>query len=160
MAILPKSGRAAIAKAVKAQPLHLAWGLADGAWTNPPAESTLAGALMNEIGRRTALEVAFVKPDDQGEIVVDGAGRFTRSVEETNQLYMVFKFDFQDAPTAVIREIGVFLGTHVKPDLPAGQQYFTADDITDHGTLLQLENKAPIYRSASTRETFEILITF
>lgn len=160
MAILPKSGRAAIAKAIKSQALHLAWGTGDGAWTAPPAENTDATALLAEIGRRTVMEATFVVPDAQGEIVVDGAGRFTRSLAETNQLYLVFKFDFQDAPTAVIREIGVFVGTETNPALPAGQLYFQPADIVSAGTLLQLENKAPIYRSASTRETFEILITF
>lgn len=160
MAILPKSGRAAIAKAIKTQPLHLAWGTGDGAWTTPPTENTLATALMNEVGRRPALEVAFVAPAEDGEIAVEGAGRFTRSVTETNQLYLVFKFDFQDAPNSVIREIGVFMGTETDPELPAGLQYFLPDQVTAPGTLLQLENKAPIYRSASTRENFEILITF
>lgn len=160
MAILPKSGRAAIAKAIKEQPLHLAWGTGDAEWTNPPVEQTTATALMNEVGRRQVLEVAFVSPAEDGEIAVEGAGRFTRSVTETNQLYLVFKFDFQDAPTDVIREIGVFVGTETDPDLPAGLQYFLPSQLANPGTLLQLENKAPIYRSASTRENFEILITF
>lgn len=160
MAILPRSGRAAIAKAIKDQQLHLAWGLGDGEWTTPPAEDPLATGLMDEIGRRTALEAAFVVPDPAGEIVIDGAGRFTRSVTETNQLFIAFKFDFADAATSVIREIGVFVGTITDPSLPAGKQYFLPSELDDEGTLLQLEHKAPIYRSASTRETFEILITF
>ena len=161
MAILPKTGRAAIAKAIKTQSLHLAWGTGDTSWgATPPAESADAATLVAEVGRRKALEAAFVAPDPNGEIVVDGAGRFTRSATETNQLYMAFKFDFQDAPTAIIREIGVFVGTETDAALPAGQQYFIPANVVHPGTLLQLENKAPIYRSASTRETFEILITF
>lgn len=160
MAILPKSGRAAIAKAIKSQTIHLAWGTGDGAWTTPPAEDADATALTAEIGRRTALEAAYVTPDAEGDIVIDGAGRFSRSVEPTNNLYSTFRFDFADAPAAVIREIGVFVGTVTDPDLPAGQQYFVPADIVDPGVLLQIEHKAPIYRSPSTRETFEILITF
>lgn len=160
MAILPKSGRAAIAKAIKDQNLHMAWGTGDGEWTTPPVEQTTATALMNEVGRRPALEVAFVEPNSDGEIAVEGAGRFTRSTTETNQLYLTFKFDFADASSEVIREIGVFVGTETDPDLPAGQMYFVPSEVVNGGTLLQLENKAPIYRSASTRENFEILITF
>ncbi len=161
MAILPKSGRAAIARSIKSQPLHLAWGTGDGSWgATPPAEDTAATGLMNEVGRRSVLEASYVMPDEQGEIVVEGAGRFTRSVQETNQLYLVFKFDFQDAPTEVIREIGVFVGTETAADLPAGQMYFAPSEVANPGTLLQLEHKAPIYRAASTRENFEILITF
>ncbi len=161
MAILPKSGRAAIAKAIKAQPLHLAWGTGDPAWgENPPAEDTTATGLRSEVGRRTALEVNFVRPEPEGDIVVDGAGRFTRSATETNQLFLAFRFDFQDAATAVIRELGVFVGTQTAPDLPVGQRYFLPGDLVHPGTLLQLEHKPPIYRSASTREMLEILITF
>lgn len=161
MAILPKSGRAAIAQAIKSQPLHLAWGSGAPAWgETPPAEDSTATGLLSEVGRRTVLEAAFVQPDPEGEIVVDGAGRFTRSATETNQLFMVFRFDFQDAANAVIRELGVFVGTQTNPDLPVGQRYFLPTDLVHPGTLLQLEHKPPIYRSASTRETFEILITF
>lgn len=161
MAILPKSGRAAIAQSIKSQPLHLAWGTGDGAWgATPPAEDVAATGLINEVGRRTVMEAAYVTPDDQGEIVVEGAGRFTRSAQVTNQLYLAFKFDFQDAPTDVIREIGVFVGTQPAADLPAGQMYFVPSEVENPGTLLHLEHKAPIYRAASTRENFEILITF
>lgn len=160
MAILPKSGRAAIAKAIKAQALHLAWGTGDGAWTTPPTEQTAQAELLAEVGRRKVLAASFVTPDPAGEIVIEGAGRFARSTTETNQLYLEFKFDFQDAATSVIREIGVFVGTETAAALPAGQQYFAPDDVTNPGTLLYLENKTPIYRSASTRESFETLITF
>lgn len=160
MAILPKSGRAAIAAAIKTQPLHLAVGSGDGKWTTPPAEDASATALTSEIGRRAALEVAFVTPADNGDIAVDGAGTFSRTSDVTNQLYMSFKLDFSDAQNATIREIGVFMGTVLKAGLPAGQMFFAPGDLQAAGTLLQLENTAPIYRSASTRETFEILITF
>lgn len=160
MAILPKSGRTAIAASIKSQPIHLGWGLGNGSWTTPPTEDTEQTELQNEIGRRTALEVSFVVPDDAGEIVIDGAGRFSRTTDPTNRLYMQFKYDFADASSAVIREIGVFVGTVTDPALPPGQLYFTPAQIVTPGYLLQLENKAPIYRSSATRETFEILITF
>lgn len=160
MAILPRSGRAAIAKAIKNQTIHLAWGLGDGEWTTPPAENALATELLDEIGRREAVEVAFVVPDEDGTISIEGAGTFTRTETATNQLYLSFKFDASNAPTAVIREIGVFAGTVTATGLPAGQKYFEPSEITDPGTLLQLENKTPIYRAANTRETFDILITF
>lgn len=160
MAILPKSGRAAMAAAIKSQSLHLAWGTGDGAWTSPPSEDVDATSLVAEIGRRELLESAFVTEDPEGEIVIDGAGRFTRTPNQTNNLYMQFRFDFSDATTAVIREIGVFVGTVTNPNLPPGKRYFLPSEIVNPGTLLQIENKAPIYRSPSTRETFEILITF
>jgi len=160
MAILPKSGRAAIAKAIKTQSIHLAWGLGDSAWTTPPDENAEATGLIAEVGRRALTESAFVVPDEAGNIVIDGAGTFSRTTEETNQIFLSFKFDATDAPTAVIREIGVFIGTVIASGLPAGQKYFSTSEIVDPGTLLQLENKVPVYRAANTRESFSILITF
>jgi hypothetical protein len=160
MAILPRSGRAAIAKAIKNQSLHLAWGLGDEAWTTPPAEDAEATTLIEEIGRRLATEVAFVVPAVDGDIEIVGSGKFSRTTSETNQIYLSFKFDAGDAPTAVIREIGVFAGTVTDPTLPAGQKYFAPSEVDEPGTLLQLEHKAPIYRAANTRESFDILITF
>jgi hypothetical protein len=160
MAILPRSGRAAIAKAIKNQSIHLAWGLGDGAWTNPPAEDALATELIDEIGRREAVEVAYVVPNESGNITIEGAGTFSRTETPTNQLFLSFKFDAANAPTAIIREIGVFAGTVTTPGLPAGQKYFVPSEISDPGTLLQLEHKTPIYRAANTRESFDILITF
>lgn len=159
-AVFPRLGRTAIAASIKLQPIHLAWGLGDGVWTTPPDPSVDQPALQNEIGRRTAIEVSYVEPDESGEIVIEGEGRFSRTTDPTNRLYAQFKFDFADASSAVIREIGVFAGTVADPALPPGQMYFTPAQIVEQGFPLLLENKAPIYRSTSTRETFEIVIPF
>ncbi len=160
MSVLTESGRIAIAEAIKEQPLHLAWGEGDGAWTTPTAEDVSATALISEVGRRAIFEKRFCTPDVNGEIIVP-TGRFTFSdATPTNNLYLSFKFDFTDASDKVIRELGVFSSTVLDGGLPGGQLYFTGSDVTDPGILLLLEHTAPIHRNAATRETFEFVITF
>lgn len=160
MAILTKAGRTAIAEAMKAEALHLAWGPGDGTWTSAPAEDANATALTGEIGRRLVTSVEYVVPDSAGDIEIAGVGLFSLSVTPTNRLLVTTQFDFADAPTAVIRQIGLFVGTVTDSGLPAGQRYFAPGDITSPGRLLQLENRSPIYRSSGTRERFEILLAF
>lgn len=61
MAILTRSGRTALALALLAKPMHLAWGVGDPAWdTAPVGEPNTATALVAEAGRRTLTESRFV----------------------------------------------------------------------------------------------------
>lgn len=159
MPILTKSGRVVIAESVGARPLHLAWGTGDGAWVTPPSEDVNATELQDEVARRTASEITFVVPDVAGDIVLP-TGTFSRSVTPTNHLYVRTSFDFADAASTVIREIGIFSNTETDPGLPAGQKYFTPAEVVSPGRLLHLENLAPIYRSPAIRESFEVVITF
>lgn len=161
MAILTQSGRAAMAAAIADQPLHLAWGSGDPAWdTTPQPEPTSATTLVNEIGRRTVTQVQFVVPDPGGTIVVP-TGRFNPSPGNapTNHLYLRFNFDFEDAPAATIREVGVFVGTEFDPALPPGQRYFAPADIVQSGILLALERIPKFDRSPAVRQNFETVIT-
>lgn len=160
MALLTTAGRATIAAAVKSMPMHLAWGPGDGAWTNPPAESAAATTITNEIGRRLITSCDYVVPDSAGAIEVAGVGKFSVSSTPTSRLFVVTRFDFGDAPTATIRQLGLFVGCTTNPALPAGQKYFTPDQIVTPGSLLQIQNQAPQPRSPATREQFEILIVF
>lgn len=159
MPILTRSGRVVIAESIASRPLHLAWGLGDGAWASPPAESLDATELTEEVGRRIVTEVGFVVPDNAGDIVLP-TGTFSRSVTPTNHLYCRTAFDFADASSAVIREIGLFSGTTVVDGLPPGKNYFLPSEIDNPGRLLHLENMVPIYRSPAIRPSFEIVITF
>lgn len=159
MPILTKSGRVVIAESIAARALHLAWGTGDGAWITPPAENAEATALQNEVGRRIPNLVGFVLPDAAGEIVLP-SGSFTASATPTNHLHVRTNFDFGDAPSTVIREIGLFSNTTLVGGLPAGQQYFVPANLATPGRLLHLENIAPIFRSPAIRESFEIVITF
>lgn len=160
MPILTKSGRVVIAESIQARAVHFAWGSGDNAWTTTvPSEDADATALINEIGRRTADEVSFVTPDVAGSIVLP-SGTFSPSVTPTRHLYCKTKFTFTDAPSSVIRELAIFVGTTVQSGLPAGQKYFTPGQVTGPGRMLHLEHFQPIYRSPAIEESFEVVITF
>ena len=160
MAILTKSGRTAIATSIKAQPIHLAWGTGEPDWqkdTTPP-EPIEATSLLKEIGRRVADEVIFCKKDADGDLVTP-TGRFKASKTPTNNLFLRFSFDFENAADQTIKELGVMIGAKTSSKLP-GQRYFEAAEITDAGALLVLERIPPIIRTPATRETFSFVITF
>lgn len=160
MAILTRTGRAAIAKALKAIPSYLAWGIGDGAWSSTiPPENPDATALIAEVGRRKATSVDYVMPDENGTIEIPGAGLFSVSATPTRQLVYTFKFDFAEASDQTIRELGIFVNVQTNPALPPGQMYFTPDQVVQAGDLLQLEHRAPITRSPGSRETFQLLLT-
>ena len=159
MSVLVNSGRAVIAESVAARPIHLAWGTGDGQWNTPPSEDVAATALMSEVGRRKATQVSYVAPDDAGDIIVP-TGRFTPSNVPTGHLYLVFRFDFEDAAKEVIRELGVFVGTQQKGTVPAGKLYLLPNELAETGTLLLLGHISPLYRNAASRQTFEFVISF
>lgn len=227
MAILTKSGRAAIAASIKQQPIHLACGTGDPTWESAhtvtktfannqiqldhkpvkdvsitqdntifiagtdysvdsvmgvitrlpngnlennatvsiaytyatPPEPITANALLNEVGRRTADEVLFCVGDEDGDLITP-TGRFKASSTPTNNLFLRFTFDFDNASNQIIRELGVMVGTLTKPDLPPGQRYFEPTDIDESGILLVLERTVPLIRTAATREIFSFVVTF
>ena len=159
MAILTEEGRVVIADSISIRPIHLAWGLGDGVWLTAPPEDAGATGLLDEVGRRTATQVQFVVPDVAGEIVLP-SGSFTLSGTPTNHLFISTQFDFADASSSVIREIGVFVGTELIAGLPPGQEYFVPAEIDGPGRLLHIENIDPLYRSPAIRESFQIVITF
>lgn len=159
MPILTNSGRVAIAESIKAQPLHVAWGGGDGDWLEPPVENIDATALLEEFGRLVATSVEFVTPNEEGNIVVPG-GIFSVSATPTEHLLITANFEFSNAPSAVIREMAVFVGSETVGGLPVGQTYFVPAEISDPGRMLHVENFAPIYRSPAIRESFQIVISF
>ncbi|OQS45412.1 hypothetical protein [Chromobacterium violaceum] len=159
MATLTHSGRAALAAALASQTLHFAWGIGQAAWDDKPVPEPIdATALVSEVGRRLITEVRFVAEDPAGEIVVP-TGRYRVSNDPTRHLLLRIAFEFGDAPASVIREVAVFAGSKTQPDLPAGQRYFTPDQIAAPGILVALERITPIHRSPATRETFEHVIS-
>lgn len=159
MPILTKSGRVVIAESIALRPIHLAWGTGDGAWTTPPAEDADAEIVLNEIGRRQATEVSYVVPDVDGDIILP-TGTFSRSDDPTNHLFVVTNFEFEDAPSSIIRNVGIFVGSTMVGGLPGGQRYFEPAEVATPGRLMHLENIAPIYRSPAIRENFQIVISF
>lgn len=160
MSSLSIAGRIALTRIIYSQPLHLAWGLGDGAWTSTVPQATgQETALLSEVGRRSPSQIAYVTPDPAGAIVLP-EGSYSLSVVPTRHLYIRTDFDFTEASGSAIREIGMFAQTVTQAGLPAGQKYFTPDQVTNPGWLIHLRNYAPIYRFPDTRERFEFVMTF
>ncbi len=160
MAILTKSGREAMAKAVGKQPIFMGWGKGGPEWNKAmPSESVNATGLIDAVGYRRASEIKFCKPDQKGAIIIP-SGRFAVSEATTNHLYLKFVFDFDDAKGKTIQEIGVFIATKAKEGLPEGQFYFLPDQIENKGDLLLLEHRKPLHREIGVRETFEFVVSF
>ena len=159
MAVLTTSGRTAMAVALKAHPLHLAWGRGDPAWDAAPINESLAAtALTDELGRVAVAVSGYAVPDPAGLIEVP-TGFFTLSATPTHHLYLRFDFGFADAADQVIREAGLFIDSTMVAGLPAGQRYFVPADVADPGTLVALEHFPAIFRSPLKREQFEFVLT-
>lgn len=171
LATLTKTGRAAMAKAIAARPLFLAWGSGDPAWDELEDLPSLieATALYNEVGRRIPTDVGFVEPDEDGDIVIpkQGAGdtvieaRYLKVTGPTPYLYVQTSFDFADASNVVIREIGVFMDAQTADGLPPGQRYFLPAEIIDIGLLVAVQIFKPgINRSPSVRQVIDFVLPF
>lgn len=173
LATLTHQGRAAIAKAISEQPLHLAWGSGDAAWDAAGAELPSlvdATALINEVGRRTPATIGFVEPDESGGIVIPVSAGAEGAVQEaryrlvtngqpTPFLYVLTNYNYADASNVVIREMGLFMDTEFVPGLPEGQRYFTPAEIANPGLLLAAQIiLPPINRSPSVRQTVEFVL--
>ena len=109
-----------------------------------------------------------MEPDDDGDIVIPVATGVGGEVQEARYksvtgpspyLYVRTNYNFEDASNAVIREIGVFMDTVLKDGLPAGQRYFTLDDLDNPGLLVAAQIISPaINRSPSVRQTIEFVL--
>lgn len=174
LATLTNSGRAGMAEALAAMPLHFAWGYGEPAWDADPNQQHLKQSLVNavtlnnELGRRAVTATGYVTPDDDGEIVIPvgrlangdvDTARYTAVLEPTPFLYLRVNFDFADASDQFIREVGVFLNTKLKEGLPPGQKYFTPIDLEAPGRLLVVQRMDPsIARSPAVRQTFDFVL--
>lgn len=158
-ATLQDPGRVAVAIALKAMPMHLAWGNGLPAWdATPEAEPTDAAALVAEVGRRKVTSVEYVTPDAAGAIVMPGGERFAVSATPTPWLYVRTVFDFADADGQTIREVGLFVGGTTDPGLPPGQHYFTPAQVTSPGRLYLLDRGERIERSGTTYQAFDYVL--
>jgi len=156
--ILNTTGRAAFAQAFANETLHLAWGSGNPAWDTtlePPATGDTA--LVAELGRRELTQIAYVTPNDQGEIEFPTQS-YSLSTATTRQLYLRCNFDFNDASTATIREIGLFMGT-VPASGHENDAYLEAANVETPGLMVLEDRFAGITRSPTNREVFEFVIT-
>ena len=178
MAVLTVSGRAAQAISVASRPLHLAWGRGDPAWDAVPApESTLATALVDEVGRRGSPQLSFVARDDASNDVVLPSGRWRivgapgpdgrpATGVASNTLHARWQFEHADGALPepeTLRELAVFLDTRIAPAVLAatpGLSYFQPPQVADPGTMLALQRVPKFLRSPQTRQAFAFVLVF
>lgn len=158
-ATLQDSGRIALAIALKAMPMHLAWGNGLPAWdTTPEGEPTNATALVAEVGRRKVTSVEYVTPDAAGAITMPTGERFSISATPTAWLYARTVFDFADADGQTIREVALFVGGTTDAALPAGQHYFTPAQVTSLGRMYLCDRGERIVRNGTTYQAFDYVL--
>lgn len=154
--ILQDAGRIALAKAIKAQNIHIAIGRGDAGWDTQTPQQIAAStpsnatALVSEIGRRLAT-VQYVTPAPSGEIAVfdpdtGSTARYSLSSTPTHYLWVRANFDRSEGQGEHVREIGLFIGAQTDTSLPAGQQWFTPDQLTSAGELYALARIDRMYR--------------
>ena len=165
MSTLQDDGRLALAESVVAQPVYLAWGRGKPAWdATPEPEPSDATALIDEVGRRRATHVGYCKPVTDpalpAEIELPGNARYTASPTPTPWVYVRVVFAFNEAEGETLREFGLFLNSQPKAGLPAGQRYFTPDQIEKPGRLYMVDRLQAFTRSGHVRNTFEYVLPF
>lgn len=159
MSIFVQAAATAVAQAVKAAGVWVAWGNGSPSWDSVPVpEPVNATALVAEIGRRRATTIDFVVPDVNGDIIVP-QGTFSISPTPTNALYVRCNFDAQDAVGQDIREAACFIGATLVNGLPPGQTYFVPANVATPGTMLILERFAKISRTADFSASVEFILT-
>lgn len=159
MSIFVQEAATAIAQAVKAAGVWVAWGNGDSAWDAvPQAEPVNATALVAELGRRRASLIDYVVADVAGSIVLP-QGTFSISPTPTNQLYVRCNFAASEEVGQAVREAAVFVGTTLVSGLPVGQDYFVPANLASPGTMLILERFAKITRTSSFSVALEFVLT-
>lgn len=160
MQTLQDAGRIALAKSLAAMPVHIAWGRGDGAWPAPPATPADRTTLLDEIGRRTVVDVGYAVPGtaQDHDIEMPGQVYYKTSPVPTPFLLLRTTFGFGDAQGETVRECGVFFGTVAKAGVPPGQRYLTPAEVENPGTVYCLEYRSPVLRSGTTKATEEIVI--
>ena len=127
---------------------------------NPAPASTTATDLIAEVGRRVISSKQYAVPDSEGAIEVE-TGKFSLSPGNaiTNHLLLEVAFLPSEAPTAQIKELGVFSDTIRVDGVSGALEYLLPNQVLSKGTLITAHNLATIVRNNTSRETFRLVIT-
>lgn len=159
MSIFVQAAPSAVAAAIKATGVWVAWGTGLSSWdANPQPEPVGATALVAETGRRRAQVIEFVRPDANGSIVLP-QGKFSISATPTDTLYVRCNFANTDAVGQQIREAAAFIGAKLVAGLPVGQDYYLPQNVADGGVMLMLDRFGKIERSSEFSASVAFIMT-
>ena len=159
--ILQAQGAVALATALKSTPLHIAIGRGDPAWDTLTPEQIAATTpsdatgLLDEIGRRVAT-VQYVTENPAGDIEITDpdtgdSRRYQLSATPTAALYLSARFASDEGAGEYVREIAIYADGQPIAGLPAGQDWFTADQIDQPGAIYALIRTPAKYRDGVER---------
>ncbi len=150
--------RVCAAIAIKTQTLHMAWGTGDPAWDSAMEAASISdAALHNELGRKAMTQVAYVTPDDAGDIVLSNQ-TYSISSAATRHLYCKCVFEAAEESSATIREIGIFMNS-----IPASghesDAYLLPANVQTPGIMMLEDRFVGVIRTPTNRELFEYVMT-
>lgn len=162
MMILQNAGRIALAQAVAAQTMYIAWGTGDGQWSEPPQTTDDNTSMQAEIGRRLVTQVGYAVPAtaDDYDIELPGGNYFKTSPQPTAWLHIQCAFDFADGDGQTIREVGLFVGGTAAQGVPPGKRYLLPHEVGQQGQIYLLENRHPVLRTSTLKAVEEIILPF
>lgn len=116
-------------------------------------------ALELEKGRRLVTLQTYAVEDPHGSIIANGT-KWSSTATPTRNMYLQFRFDADDAPTDIIYQLAIVMGTTPAAGVAPDKEYLLPSEIGNAGILFMAENVVPFARNPATREMFEYVITF
>ncbi|WP_139491797.1 hypothetical protein [Brevibacillus dissolubilis] len=121
--------------------------------------------LQETVAFKRADQIAFVVKDDKGTIEQRGQKwRILKSDEakatDCRHVYVQAWLNYDEFPLVTYRQTGVYAGLVLKSGVAANEQVVTLEDIVDVGYLLVLNNRSPIQRDATQKESLDFIIEF
>ncbi|KAB0538197.1 hypothetical protein HNQ68_001974 [Pseudochrobactrum saccharolyticum] len=171
MPVFTQNGRVFLARALYDSVMFLAVGQGDAAWDNLPppanaeeqmqldAEMSAQTGLVAQVGVTRLREKYYVKPDPAGTIIMADGAAYSKSVDPTAHVFVRFQLDLSDAVGTTLREAGIMIGTAFAAGVPEGQMFMPNTEITNIGTMIQVDRFQPIVRDGSISQSLTFVIT-
>lgn len=136
------------------------WGAAE---TVPPV--VYQSTMQETIGYKRADLLTLVVPDDAGTIQQMNQNWRAVSLEEGKALdarwvYVQAWLAYDEFPLKTFRQTGVWAGLQPKETVLVNQQVVKPEEVIDPGYLLVLNNRSPITREATQKESIDFIIEF
>ncbi|WP_139489371.1 hypothetical protein [Brevibacillus dissolubilis] len=124
------------------------------------------GSQIEEVAAyKRADQLTFIMPDDNGTIEQRGQKWRPISQEEGIEqncrwVYVQAWLSFDTFPVITFRQTGVFVSLTQKAEVPVNKQVLYPDDVVHPGFLIIMNNRTPISREATQKESVDFIIEF